>query len=1365
MPGLLNQSSWAPFLLKSSSVKACANGYSAGVTARLTYMNPDNEAVDGVFVYPLEETELVIGFEAVTGERSITFRVQNRPKSEDCCVDCCRGSVLALGCTNGHLILDEDTDRTTFVICTGMVGPLEVITVTIKTSMELSSRENGAIHFILPSVFIPLGPSAENKCGSGSLCDDSSTSCFGAGGVKEEKSSSSIHPCIPDIFTEPALNPLPYEFTFEMLVKGPCLLAGLESPTHALRADADPFAQSASTIYVTLAEEHQCNKQLEIILHPSEPHIPHILLEEGTMSFAEYERYIKDRRDFIRLSKKESDPDKKVAFVQKRVHKDIFHNPVMMLNFCPDLSGLPTNLQNVTREIIFLIDRSGSMSGDNIEKIKEALTVTLKSLPSATLFNIVGFGSSIKPLFSASKLCSNESLSLASEYFQKMRADMGGTDVYGALSWVFQQPLHRGYPRQLFVLTDAMVSNAGKVLELVRRHASTARCFSFGLGPNACRRLLKGVAKITGGSAEFFGEDERMQPKLIKSLKKAIEPAVSDIRIDWYVPEAVEALLSPSDIPPLYPGNRLVSYCTIFNVAAFRGKKSRRKPPVCRSLSRGSTSSVFQSLEEPMTPTSFEPLLFHPTEDRADLEEALKEISREISLEFSSGNQGTDMESSTDVRKRIYQPSYIQEQYVLTRCSVSGEKLHRHTYGSTSSESTSSREVAANGSSVLNGLEMVSQQGQKSFVNFNAPSKFTRLSQSEAGGSEVSGLTWSEEIRKKQKAFARAAMSSRSFSSPQGDLDMHRLRRALEKVSFDQTQSLRGNREESDPNMHHCQRRGLSRTLTNSRKSQPGSLVFSTSQLDWDTFTDPQYLFSPVPAEDPPDFSDNTQPVLQCRSEIHGLISGKPVSWEVTVNLDYLFNSGPTEKEKRKWEDSWEDILHRLAARSVVRDFENMAEKELEIEHGSSRKFRLKAIQTSKSCNIVSVFTSIGPVDSVTLEPIPSSLEVQNTGLKFTQQRLSRSTSRRPRSYSVGLGRRRDSDDVDDIFMSTEREESPASPVSMTSSSGWERQSIPDGYSSSPTTFSGARSQKGDSFFGSRFSLGKRRAYTSARKTTVLKPHCFSAESDACPENETVNYLMLIQLQLSSGAFLLTEVFSRVVQINLDQLKRASPFPCHRSSLSPPSQCTSPQTPNTKLEMWNKDNQDGSPSSSGRWPNREVRGHSIGEDGARVLKRFTKSYEESHTECFAEISEDCTTAGLYSYGISPDILNSTTQQADSGRGSETDVYENSPASSEAGMSFYEPVTDSDIVQGEEDLEGAYWATVVALTWLEHKCAGFFVEWELIAAKADSWLQAQKLPEGISVASLKAAARQLFLLIRHWDENIKLNMLCYNPNNV
>lgn len=189
---------------------------------------------------------------------------------------------------------------------------------------------------------------------------------------------------------------------------------------------------------------------------------------------------------------------------------------------------------------------------------------------------------------------------------------------------------------------------------------------------------------------------------------------------------------------------------------------------------------------------------------------------------------------------------------------------------------------------------------------------------------------------------------------------MHRLRRALERVSFDQT--LGGRLDESDGETKPPSGGTLScRSLTdssrssqnqvkvcqvsvvsaNSKVSPSDGLIFPASPMDWDNFTDPEYLFTAAPLKDPPPG--------QCRSLIHGLLSGRPVSWEATVDVAYLWDTKSPETEageecvgseggKREGE-LWEEMIHQLTARSVIRDFEKMAEKEGDAGHGKSISF------------------------------------------------------------------------------------------------------------------------------------------------------------------------------------------------------------------------------------------------------------------------------------------------------------------------------------------------------------------------------------------------------------------------------------------
>lgn len=68
-----------------------------------------------------------------------------------------------------------------------------------------------------------------------------------------------------------------------------------------------------------------------------------------------------------------------------------------------------------------------------------------------------------------------ESLAVACESLRRMRADMGSTNILSPLRWVVRQPIPRGHPRLLFLLTAGAVGDTGKVLEVLRNHSSSTR--------------------------------------------------------------------------------------------------------------------------------------------------------------------------------------------------------------------------------------------------------------------------------------------------------------------------------------------------------------------------------------------------------------------------------------------------------------------------------------------------------------------------------------------------------------------------------------------------------------------------------------------------------------------------------------------------------------------------------------------------------------------------------------------------------------------------------------------------------------------------------------------------------------------------
>ncbi|CAJ0941731.1 unnamed protein product [Ranitomeya imitator] len=942
----------------------------------------------------------------------------------------------------------------------------------------------------------------------------------------------------------------------------------------------------------------------------------------------------------------------------------------------------------------------------------------------------------------------SESLEMACEFFQSNKMFGMSSNFSSLLSRILAYPVHRGYPRQLFIITDTGFTNSSRVLELLSHARSTRSTtfsrryvdnsfafpmthnpetvFAFGLGANVHHKILERAAKLTRGTVELLSEGERLHPKLIKSLKKALEPVLSDITIDWYMPETMEALLTPNDIAPLYPGDSLISYCTLYNTASFRSKKGPTR--VARG---GSLSSVFQSQEESQTQGTTDTSYQNPSTGMEDVERALQEISQEISLEFSAWSEdpertesiGGDGAQVSDIRKRIVRSSYVQEQYMLTHCSVSTEATQAPTqpsmcsdhtratsHGSTSGESVGSRETVS-GDCVMSYSRKVCNQGKKSISQNEG---IGALNQSLSPSCKATVTQSTEELVRK-KALIHATMSGRSFSSPHGELDMLRLRTVLEKVSQ--------NLDSEDVNAKHTE--GLCDSLN-------GQLP-SPAQLDWDMLVDAQYLFSASPTVDTTNTGSgfSNESGWQCRAVIHGYIGSSNHSWETTISLETLLNSAgedfgsDTESEK-----SYD--LHHLAAHSVIQDNEELAWRESDIEHGSSRRFRLKAMQTSKSCSQASFFTCHMPIDPDTQDEFPgqtivcrgkelvrniviSKIHVLRDGKENPKTsvcwpwilggRSRRSGSSNSGKWSVADNRH--SECMEDTFENAGVSLiPPSSPPGIASESGLEKMGGHEGQIISPRI-----SQKSsDTSLISRVGVGKRKIRSLSGKLSPLKP-CLTGDKEPKSERIVQDYLPLISLQSPEGFFNLNGCFSGVVQISLQRLLRTSPFTCHHGSLSPVSE---------PCPLEHED----------------------------FIRGGTQTYKGG-SQPQVPMTND--TASLPVYATScPEAL---CHQADSGRGSETDPCDISPCPSENGNEV------------DPDLEGCSWATAVALAWLEHRCAGFFVEWELLAAKAEGWLRAQTLPDGLQLLALKGAARQLFLLLRHWDENLNLNMLCYKPGDV
>ncbi|KAF7345099.1 hypothetical protein MVEN_01673600 [Mycena venus] len=196
------------------------------------------------------------------------------------------------------------------------------------------------------------------------------------------------------------------------------------------------------------------------------------------------------------------------------------------------------------QEFIFLIDRSGSMSGARIGAAIAALVVMLRSLPAKdSLFQIASFGNSCTMLWDdGSRPYNQATLETATQHVDKMTANYGGTEIRRALQTCFEGR-KTDRPTSVFVLTDGEAWDLEGVFTEVKGAIAAApaqaylRVFVLGIGNSASTAMCEGIARVGNGTCMMVGDQERsFTGKIARMLKAARAPLISDISMDWGVP-------------------------------------------------------------------------------------------------------------------------------------------------------------------------------------------------------------------------------------------------------------------------------------------------------------------------------------------------------------------------------------------------------------------------------------------------------------------------------------------------------------------------------------------------------------------------------------------------------------------------------------------------------------------------------------------------------------------------------------------------------------------------------------------------------------------------------------------------------------
>ena len=236
------------------------------------------------------------------------------------------------------------------------------------------------------------------------------------------------------------------------------------------------------------------------------------------------------------------------------VHRDETGGTFTMLVHPPEtLRDVPLT----AREMIFVIDCSGSMSGRPVEVAKRALVSCLKRLEPDDSFQILGFSDHVTMFNRIPVPATVENVRRGVSFTEGLVAG-GGTEMQEVVRVALDYPISPGKRRIVSLLTDGFIGNDREVVAFTRAHLGAARIFSFGVGSSVNRYLLEALARVGRGVSTFVTLDESTEVAAEELFKRIEHPALVDLRVDWGGMNVVD--VQPNPLPDLYLGRPVVLY-------------------------------------------------------------------------------------------------------------------------------------------------------------------------------------------------------------------------------------------------------------------------------------------------------------------------------------------------------------------------------------------------------------------------------------------------------------------------------------------------------------------------------------------------------------------------------------------------------------------------------------------------------------------------------------------------------------------------------------------------------------------------------------------------------------------------------------
>lgn len=478
--------------LEASDVKIEVTGLTARTKVTQSFYNPTQGWLEGIYVFPLPEAAAVDTLKMQIGDRFIEGEIKERKEAK-------RIYEAAKAAGKKASLLEQERPNI-FTNSVANIGPGELVIVQIEYQQGLKI-EDGEVRLRFPMVVAPrFNPSTEIQMVS--LDHDGFST-----GHDPVPDRGRISPPVIDPKTVPddiVINPV----TLEVTLNSGFPLKDIESPFHGIiREDLDK-----ETVSITLKDSFApANRDFELIWKAKKGKAPTAALFRENYNGEDYIYALLTPP--VSLDKKKARP----------------------------------------REVIFVIDNSGSMGGTSIRQARESLLLALTRLKKTDRFNVIRFDDTMETVFRTPVAATRKNVAYARHFVEGLDA-RGGTMMLPALKAALIDPKANDtrFLRQIIFLTDGAIGNEDQLFDEIGRNLGRSRLFTVGIGSAPNSHFMNRAATLGRGTFTYIGDLAQVSARMNELFKKLETPVLTELKASF--PDGTEVEAWPNPLPDLYSG-------------------------------------------------------------------------------------------------------------------------------------------------------------------------------------------------------------------------------------------------------------------------------------------------------------------------------------------------------------------------------------------------------------------------------------------------------------------------------------------------------------------------------------------------------------------------------------------------------------------------------------------------------------------------------------------------------------------------------------------------------------------------------------------------------------------------------------------